>query len=157
MNNFLFGDSTFGYYETLCGGSGATADGPGASAVQTHMTNTLLTDIEVLETRYPVRVERFGIRGNSGGQGRQAGGDGVVREVTALRPLTVSLLTSRRGENRPYGVAGGLPGQAGHNRLRKRDGTIVELGACEQLEVLDGETVIIETPGGGGYGDPAMN
>ena len=117
MNNLLFGDATFGYYETICGGSGATADGPGAGAVQVHMTNTRLTDPEVLERRYPVRVREFSIRRGSGGAGRHRGGDGAVRELEFLRPLTVSLLTQRRGPHPPYGVAGGEPGALGRNRL----------------------------------------
>ncbi len=107
MNNVIFGDATFGYYETICGGSGATADGPGASAVQVHMTNTRMTDPEILERRYPVRVREFSIRRGSGGNGRHRGGDGVVRRLEFLRPLTLSLLTERRGPHPPYGMAGG--------------------------------------------------
>ena len=113
MNNVVFGDETFGYYETICGGSGATADGPGASAVQVHMTNTRLTDPEILERRYPVRVREFSIRRGSGGAGRHRGGDGVVRRMEFLRPLTLSLLTQRRGPHPPYGMAGGEAGAAG--------------------------------------------
>ena len=110
MNNLLFGDAQFGYYETLCGGSGATADEPGADAVHTHMTNTRLTDPEILERRYPVRLLEFSIRRGSGGRGRHRGGDGVVRRIEFLRPLEVSILSQRRGPYPPYGMAGGEPG-----------------------------------------------
>jgi 5-oxoprolinase (ATP-hydrolysing) len=153
MNNLLFGDTTFGYYETICGGSGATVDGPGASAVQVHMTNTRLTDPEILERRFPVRVRRFAIRRDSGGAGRNRGGDGAVRELEFLRPLTVSLITQRRGPHPPYGVNGGEPGALGRNRLIRRDGTVVELPGIIQLSVEAGDVLIIETPGGGGFGE----
>src|SRR5690606_6122030 len=96
MNNLLFGDATFGYYETICGGSGATAEGPGAHAVHTHMTNTRITDPEVLEHRFPVRLQRFSINPRSGGSGQHRGGDGVIRQIQFLQPMTVSLLTQRR-------------------------------------------------------------
>jgi len=152
MNNVLFGDRTFGYYETLCGGSGATAAGPGASAVQVHMTNTRLTDPEILERRFPVRVRKFSIRHGSGGAGRHRGGDGTVRELEFLRPLTVSLITERRGPHPPYGAAGGGPGALGHNRLVRVDGTIIDLPGIIQLAVVPGEVLIVETPGGGGFG-----
>ncbi len=153
MNNLLFGDATFGYYETICGGSGATADGPGASAVQVHMTNTRLTDPEILERRFPVRVRSFSIRRGSGGGGRNRGGDGTLRELEFLRPLTVSLISQRRGPHLPYGVAGGESGALGRNRLIRVDGTTVELPGIIQLSVEPGEVLIIETPGGGGYGN----
>ncbi len=152
MNNVVFGDATFGYYETVCGGSGATADGPGASAVQVHMTNTRLTDPEILERRYPVRVREFSIRRGSGGRGRHRGGDGVVRRLEFLRPLTLSLLTQRRGPHPPYGMAGGRPGALGHNLLIRLDGTRIELPGIIQLSVEPGDTLVIETPGGGGFG-----
>ncbi|MEX2092557.1 MAG: hydantoinase B/oxoprolinase family protein, partial [Pirellulales bacterium] len=154
MNNLLFGDTTFGYYETIGGGSGATADGPGASAVQVHMTNTRLTDPEILERRFPVRVRGFSVRRGSGGAGRNRGGDGTVRELEFLRPLTVSLITERRGPHPPYGAAGGEPGAFGRNRLIRADGTTVELPGIIQLSVEPGEVLIIETPGGGGFGKP---
>jgi 5-oxoprolinase (ATP-hydrolysing) len=154
MNNVVFGDATFGYYETICGGSGATADGPGASAVQIHMTNTRSTDPEVLERRYPVRVREFAIRRGSGGAGRHRGGDGTVRRLEFLRPLEVSLLTERRGPHPPYGAAGGQAGALGRNRLMRRDGTLVELGGIAQVAVEAGDVLVIETPGGGGYGAP---
>ncbi|MBI2825599.1 MAG: hydantoinase B/oxoprolinase family protein [Planctomycetia bacterium] len=113
MNNLLFGDSTFGYYETICGGAGATAVADGADAVHTHMTNTRLTDPEVLEQRYPVRLLEFAIRRGSGGAGARRGGDGVVRRIEFLRPLDVSILSQRRGPYAPYGMAGGEPGALG--------------------------------------------
>ncbi len=155
MNNVVFGDAEFGYYETICGGSGATADGPGASAVQVHMTNTRLTDPEILERRYPVRVREYSIRRGSGGKGKQHGGDGVVRHIEFLRPLTLSLLTQRRGPYPPFGMAGGRPGALGRNRLRRADGTVLELGGIAQLEVAAGDILMIETPGGGGFGRPS--
>jgi 5-oxoprolinase (ATP-hydrolysing) len=153
MNNLLFGDATFGYYETICGGSGATAHEAGADAVQTHMTNTRLTDPEVLERRYPVRLHEFAIRRGSGGQGRHRGGNGVVRRLEFLRPLTVSVLSQRRGAYPPYGMAGGEPGALGRNTLlRRADGSTVDLGSSAQLQVAAGDMLIIETPGGGGWG-----
>ncbi|MGD9720321.1 MAG: hydantoinase B/oxoprolinase family protein [Pirellulales bacterium] len=152
MNNLLFGDATFGYYETICGGSGATREAHGADAVHTHMTNTRLTDPEVLERRYPVRVRSFSIRRGSGGAGRKRGGDGVVRRIEFLRPLVVSILSQRRGPYAPYGLAGGAPGAWGRNTLTRADGTVEELPALVQLEVQAGDVLTIETPGGGGYG-----
>lgn len=154
MNNVIFGDDTFGYYETVCGGSGATASGPGASAVQVHMTNTRLTDPEILERRFPVLVHEFAIRRGSGGDGYHRGGDGVVRRVEFLKPLTLSLLTQRRGAHPPYGAAGGLSGAIGRNWLIRKDGTRVALPAITQAQVNAGDVLLIETPGGGGYGEP---
>jgi 5-oxoprolinase (ATP-hydrolysing) len=152
MNNLLFGDAHFGYYETLCGGSGATADEPGADAVHTHMTNTRLTDPEILERRYPVRLLGFSIRRGSGGRGQRRGGDGVVRRLEFLRPLEVSILSQRRGPYPPYGMAGGEPGSLGRNTLRRADGTTLDLGACSQFSLALGDVLTIETPGGGGWG-----
>jgi 5-oxoprolinase (ATP-hydrolysing) len=154
MNNIVFGDASFGYYETVCGGSGATGDGPGASAVQVHMTNTRLTDPEVLERRFPVRVREFAIRRGSGGAGANRGGDGAVRQLEFLRPLTLSLLTQRRGPHPPYGATGGEPGALGRNQLRRADGTVVELAGIAQVNVTPGDVLTIETPGGGGFGFP---
>jgi 5-oxoprolinase (ATP-hydrolysing) len=152
MNNLLFGDASFGYYETICGGSGATATGNGASAVHTHMTNTRITDPEVLEHRFPVRLHQFAIRPHSGGAGEHPGGDGIVRELEFLRPLTVSLLTQRRGEYAPFGLAGGEPGARGENRLVRVDGSSDLLPGCSQLNVQPGDRLIVQTPGGGGWG-----
>jgi 5-oxoprolinase (ATP-hydrolysing) len=152
MNNLLFGDATFGYYETICGGAGATPEADGADAVHTHMTNTRLTDPEVLERRYPVRVRSFSIRRGSGGVGRKHGGNGVVRTIEFLKPLEVSILSERRGPYPPYGVAGGECGALGRNQLVRVDGTTVDLGAKAQFTARTGDVLSIETPGGGGYG-----
>jgi 5-oxoprolinase (ATP-hydrolysing) len=152
MNNLLFGDNTFGYYETICGGAGATAEGKGADAVHTHMTNTRLTDPEVLERRYPVRVRRFHIRRGSGGTGLHRGGEGVVRELEFLTALDVSLVTGRRGAFPPYGLEGGGPGQLGRNWLVRADGSRQELAGLAQFHVEPGDVLVIETPGGGGWG-----
>jgi len=152
MNNLLFGDPTFGYYETICGGAGATPTADGADAVHTHMTNTRLTDPEVLEQRYPVRLREFAIRRGSGGRGTHRGGDGVVRKIEFLRQLNVSLLTQRRGPYPPYGLVGGEPGALGHNTLIRADGTIEELPAAAHFTAAAGDVLTIETPGGGGWG-----
>ncbi len=155
MNNLLFGDSSFGYYETICGGAGATPQGPGADAVHTHMTNTRLTDVEVLEHRYPVQVVQFSIRRSSGGRGKHRGGDGVVRKLRFLRPLTLTLVTQRRGLYRPYGLAGGEPGAAGQNLLhRLATGDVETLGSLAQVQVNPGDVLELCTPGGGGWGTP---
>jgi 5-oxoprolinase (ATP-hydrolysing) len=152
MNNLLFGDDSFGYYETICGGSGATAEADGADAVHTHMTNTRLTDPEVLEQRFPVRLQEFSIREGSGGAGKHCGGEGIVRKLQFLAPLSVSTLCQRRGEFAPYGLAGGSPGAIGRNSIRYRDGTSEDLPGCAQLNVQPGDVLVIRTPGGGGYG-----
>jgi len=154
MNNLLFGDATFGYYETICGGAGATQAAPGADAVHTHMTNTRLTDPEVLEQRYPVRVRSFSIRRGSGGAGHNRGGDGVVRQLEFLRPLDVSIVSQRRGPYAPYGFAGGLPGSLGRNLLRRAGSSVEEqLDNCVQFRAEPGDVLTIETPGGGGWGE----
>jgi 5-oxoprolinase (ATP-hydrolysing) len=152
MNNLLFGNNSFGYYETICGGSGATAHADGADAVHTHMTNTRLTDPEILEQRYPVRLHEFSIRRGSGGAGKHRGGDGVVRRIEFLQPLVVSTICQRRGAWKPYGVAGGEPGQLGANSIRDAAGREEELAGCIQLQVAAGDILTIETPGGGGSG-----
>ena len=152
MNNLLFGDATFGYYETICGGSGATATADGASAVHTHMTNTRLTDPEVLELRYPIRVRRFAVRRGSGGPGKHRGGDGVVRQLEFLKPLQVSILTQRRGQFLPYGLSGGQPGAPGRNLLQHADGRVEPLKSLDQFHVEPGDLLTFETPGGGGFG-----
>ncbi|PQO46011.1 hydantoinase B/oxoprolinase family protein [Blastopirellula marina] len=152
MNNFTFGDATFGYYETICGGAGATPQGAGASAVHTHMTNTRMTDVEVFELRFPARVRRFAIRRGSGGAGLHRGGDGVDREIEFLRPMTGSLLTQRRGPYPPYGLAGGEPGKLGENHLLRADGSVIDLPAIASFELQPGDAIRIQTPGGGGWG-----
>jgi 5-oxoprolinase (ATP-hydrolysing) len=152
MNNLTFGDGAFGYYETICGGSGATPDQDGTDAVHTHMTNTRLTDPEVIERRYPVRLHEFRIRRDSGGQGQYRGGDGIVRRIEFLRPLKVSLLTERRGPYPPYGLDGGDPGALGRNTLTKATGETVDLGGKASFDVAAGDTLTLESPGGGGYG-----
>lgn len=153
MNNVLFGNERFGYYETVCGGAGAGPTFPGESAVHTHMTNTRITDPEVLEARYPVRLLRFAVRTGSGGAGRERGGDGVVRELRFLEPVALSILSQHRREA-PFGVEGGAPGARGRQRLLCADGRIVELRGIDQAEVEAGDRLVLETPGGGGWGEP---
>jgi 5-oxoprolinase (ATP-hydrolysing) len=153
MNNLTFGDGTYQYYETLCGGAGAGPGWDGCSAVHTHMTNSRLTDPEVLEWRYPVRVEEFRVRRGSGGDGRRRGGEGAVRRLRFLAPMTAAIVSSSR-RVRPYGLAGGLPGASGRNAVRRADGTLQELAAVAMIAVAAGDELIIETPGGGGYGHP---
>ncbi len=153
MNNLTFGDATFGYYETICGGSGATPNANGADAVHTHMTNTRLTDVEVIERRYPVRVHEFSIRHGSGGAGAHRGGDGIVRRIVFLKTLNVSLLTERRGPFPPFGLNGAEPGSLGRNTLMKAGSTdAIDLGGKAQITVQPGDVLTIETPGGGGCG-----
>jgi 5-oxoprolinase (ATP-hydrolysing) len=151
MNNFLFGNSSFGYYETIGGGTGATSTASGEHAVHSHMTNTRLTDVEILEKKYPVRLVRFHIRNQSGGSGRNKGGNGIVRQIQALQPLDVSLVTSRRTSS-PFGLAGGANGKAGENWLIRTDGQKVPLPSSIQLSIQAGDCILIETPGGGGFG-----
>lgn len=152
MNNFLFGNDRFGYYETIGGGTGASQYGPGSDAVHSHMTNTRLTDVEVLESRYPVRVMRFGVRRRSGGDGSHRGGCGMEREIMALEPLEVSLVTSRRQGSGPYGLEGGLAGLLGENWWIDRLGNQQRLQGSCQLQIQPGDRIRILTPGGGGYG-----
>jgi 5-oxoprolinase (ATP-hydrolysing) len=151
MNNFTFGDETRQYYETLCGGAGATATHDGASAVHSHMTNSRLTDPEILERRFPVRLERFAIRHGSGGTGARRGGDGALRRIRFLAPLQAALLSTRR-THAPQGVAGGGPGLPGAQRLIRADGAATELDGCFALDVNAGDAIEIETPGGAGFG-----
>ncbi len=155
MNNLLFGNPQFGYYETICGGAGATAKCDGADAIHTHMTNTRLTDPEVLEQRYPVRVREFSIRRGSGGAGKHRGGDGIVRRLEFLTELDVSILSQRRGPYPPYGVAGGEPGALGRNTLLRAGGPEEVLPGQIQFVAQPGDLLTIETPGGGGFGNPA--
>ncbi|MBU0656727.1 MAG: hydantoinase B/oxoprolinase family protein [Gammaproteobacteria bacterium] len=151
MNNVTWGNARHQYYETLCGGAGATANADGASAVHTHMTNSRLTDPEILETRFPVRLEAFHIRPHSGGKGKQRGGDGVVRKTRFLEPMTVSLVSGHR-KVAPYGMAGGRHGQRGVNRVLRADGYLQTLEGIAQVEVEAGDVLTVATPGGGGYG-----
>ncbi|MEM9218394.1 MAG: hydantoinase B/oxoprolinase family protein [Cyanobacteria bacterium P01_F01_bin.150] len=151
MNNFTFGNDRYQYYETICGGSGAGPTFSGTDAIQTHMTNSLLTDPEVLELRFPVLLDEFKIRTNSGGDGQYAGGNGVIRCVMFRQAMTASILSSNRGLQ-PFGLAGGEPGKSGQNQLIKADGTVEELDATVTVELGEGDAIAIHTPGGGGYG-----
>jgi 5-oxoprolinase (ATP-hydrolysing) len=152
MNNLIFGNDRYGYYETIGGGAGATPDGPGASGLHTHMTNTRITDPEVLENRYPVRLERFALRRGSGGAGRFCGGEGLIREITFLEPAALSMLTQHRIE-RPFGLCGGAPGLPGRQTIFGVDGTSRALGGIDSAELSAGDRLRIETPGGGGWGE----
>ncbi|PMS18194.1 5-oxoprolinase [Trinickia dabaoshanensis] len=151
MNNFTFGDDTHQYYETIAGGSGAGADHPGTSAVQTHMTNSRMTDPEVLEWRFPVLVEQHAIRPGSGGIGKQSGGDGATRRIRFTRRMTANILANRR-RVAPFGLAGGKSGEAGRNWVERANGAIDRFGATHTTVVEAGDVFVIETPGGGGYG-----
>ncbi len=152
MNNFTFGNARVQYYETIAGGSGAGPDFDGTSAVQTHMTNSRLTDPEVLETRFPVLVERFAIRHGSGGRGAHDGGDGAIRVIRAREPMAAGILANRRRVP-PFGMAGGEPGKVGRNHVERVDGRIEELPATAAVELAPGDRFVIETPGGGGFGE----
>ncbi|MCH7847563.1 MAG: hydantoinase B/oxoprolinase family protein, partial [Planctomycetes bacterium] len=134
---------------------GATAERHGADAVHTHMTNTRITDPEIIEHRYPVRLERFAIRRGSGGAGRHHGGDGAVREITFLEPVSLSIVSQHRTEG-PYGMDGGAPGMPGRQRVVRADGQIIELGSVDGCEINAGDRLILETPGGGGYGSVSV-
>jgi 5-oxoprolinase (ATP-hydrolysing) len=153
MNNFLFGDATRQYYETICGGTGGGPGFDGASAIQTHMTNTRMTDPEVLELRYPVRLEHFGIRRGSGGAGKWHGGNGAIRRMRFLEPMTVVIVSSRRNVA-PFGLEGGGDGAAGRQWVERADGSVETLTGTDSAELRPGDSVTIETPGGGGYGRP---
>jgi 5-oxoprolinase (ATP-hydrolysing) len=154
MNNFTFGNETHQYYETISGGSGAGPGFDGTAVVQTHMTNSRLTDPEVLEFRFPVRLEGYEIRHGSGGAGRWHGGDGGVRRVRFLEPMTASILSNGRVVP-AFGGAGGAPGALGVNRIERRDGTVEVLGHIGSAAMAPGDVFVIETPGGGGWGPPA--
>ncbi|GAA2811586.1 hydantoinase B/oxoprolinase family protein [Streptomyces showdoensis] len=155
MNNVTFGNARVQYYETVASGSGAGEDFDGADAVQTHMTNSRLTDPEILEWRHPVRVEAFAVREGSGGRGRRHGGDGVERRIRFLEPMTVALLTGHRRVP-PYGMAGGEPGALGANTVERADGTVDRLDGVDSTEVGPGDVLVVRTPGGGGYGPPPL-
>ncbi|MEU0005100.1 hydantoinase B/oxoprolinase family protein [Streptomyces sp. NPDC006314] len=154
MNNVTFGNERHQYYETVASGSGAGDGFRGADVVQTHMTNSRLTDPEVLEWRLPVRLEEFAVRWGSGGAGRWCGGDGAVRRIRFLEPMTASTLSQHRRVP-PYGMAGGEPGALGANRVERADGTVTDLGGSGSADVGPGDVLVIETPGGGGYGRPS--
>jgi 5-oxoprolinase (ATP-hydrolysing) len=151
MNNFTFGNDRYQYYETISGGSGAGEGFDGTDTVQCHMTNSRLTDPEVLEWRFPVRIEAHEIRKGSGGQGRWHGGNGATRRVRFLEPMTGAILAGHR-RIPPYGMAGGEPGDVGRNWVERADGSRTHLGYADETEVNANEVFVIETPGGGGYG-----
>jgi 5-oxoprolinase (ATP-hydrolysing) len=151
MNNLLFGNARYGAYETIAGGSGATEEGPGGSAVHTHMTNTRITDAEILERRAPVVVRTFAVRPGSGGVGRHRGGDGILREIEFREPTQVSILAEHRVEA-PYGMEGGGAGQCGDQALIRADGRVERLPGRVAVDCAAGEAIRIETPGGGAWG-----
>jgi 5-oxoprolinase (ATP-hydrolysing) len=151
MNNFVWGNEQLQNYETICGGTGAGPDFDGCSAIQTHMTNTRMTDPEVLEWRFPVRLQEFSIRRGSGGRGRHSGGDGITRRLQFLQAMTVTILGGHRRVP-PFGVDGAEPGGVGKDWVEKSDGTVVHLKGIDAIDVAVGDTFVMETPGGGGYG-----
>ena len=151
MNNVFYGNDRYQNYDTVCGGTGAGPDHPGTSAVHSHMTNTRMTDPEVLELRYPVRVEEFSIRQGSGGAGKYRGGNGVVRKLRFLEPMTATMLSSHRVVP-PFGLAGGEPGKCGNNHVVRADGKDVQLKGNDEVEMKAGDLFVMETPGGGGFG-----
>lgn len=151
MNNVLFGNEKFGYYETIGGGAGAGNGFDGADAVHTHMTNTRITDPEILELRYPVRLDSFSVRRNSGGKGKWSGGNGIIRAITFKETIELNLLTQHR-QQKPYGINGGQPGKPGRQYILKKDKEVIHLKGVDSISVESGDTLIIETPGGGGWG-----
>ena len=153
MNNLTFGNDHMGYYETIGGGAGAGPEWDGQSGVHTHMTNTRITDPEILEKRYPVMLRRFSLRPDSGGEGKHSGGDGLIREIEFLDYLNVAILSERR-VFAPYGLAGGQPGKRGENLFLTRDGRTLNLGGKNEIRAEPGDAIRIATPGGGGYGAP---
>ena len=152
MNNLTFGNAQYQYYETICGGSGAGADFDGTDAVHTHMTNSRLTDPEVLEWRFPVMLDCFQIRPDSGGSGKHSGGNGIIRRIEFREPMTAAILSGHRVIP-PFGLAGGKPGAIGHNWVEREDGTVEELGSSAEVSMNAGDTLVVETPGGGGFGE----
>jgi 5-oxoprolinase (ATP-hydrolysing) len=153
MNNFTFGNERYQYYETIAGGAGAGPDFDGTSAVQTHMTNSRLTDPEILETRYPVILESFAVRRGSGGKGAHRGGDGAVRRIRFCEPMHAAILSNRR-RVAPRGIEGGGDALAGINKVVRADGREEMLTATASAEMAAGDMFVIETPGGGGFGHP---
>ncbi len=151
MNNLTFGNDHYQYYETVCGGVGAGDGFHGANAVHSHMTNSRLTDPEILENRFPVRLDRFAVRSGSGGEGSWHGGDGVIREIRFLQDMTLTLLSGRRSQP-PLGLAGGGSGLTGVQSIVRKDGEVEALGSCFTIKVRPGDVFRLETPGGGGFG-----
>ncbi len=151
MNNFTFGNQKYQYYETICGGSGAGINFHGTDAVHTHMTNSRLTDPEVLETRYPVQVESFSLRLHSGGKGQHSGGNGVIRRIKFLEPMTANILSGHRRVP-PFGLYGAKAGKVGCNWVQRENGTKEILSSTATVEMQPGDIFVIETPGGGGFG-----
>ncbi len=151
MNNLTFGNTEYQYYETLCGGTGAGPDFDGADAVHSHMTNSRLTDPEVLEWRYPVLLESFSVRKNSGGMGEHSGGDGVVRRIRFLEPMSVAILSGRR-TTVPFGLSGGNDGQPGKTQVERANGDVQPLAYADATDVEPGDVITVTTPGGGGFG-----
>jgi 5-oxoprolinase (ATP-hydrolysing) len=155
MNNFVYGNEAYQNYETICGGTGAGDGFDGVSAVHSHMTNTRMTDPEVLESRFPVRVEKFAIRSGSGGLGAYSGGNGIERQLRFLEPATVTVLSSHRIIP-PHGAAGGTPGKTGENSVQRSDGTLEPLLGNDETQMTAGDVFIMKTPGGGGFGPPTV-
>jgi len=151
MNNLTFGNDRYQYYETIAGGSGAGPDFDGTSVVQTHMTNSRLTDPEVLETRFPILLEEFAIRRGSGGAGRHHGGDGALRRLRFLESMEAGMLANRRRVP-PFGLAGGAPGAPGATRVERTSGELEVLDSTASVQMEPGDVMVVETPGGGGYG-----
>jgi 5-oxoprolinase (ATP-hydrolysing) len=151
MNNLTFGNDVYQYYETIAGGSGAGPGFDGTAAVQTHMTNSRITDPEVLEFRFPVRIEEHSIRRGSGGAGRFRGGDGALRRIRFLEPMTAAILAGRRTVA-PHGLAGGGDGEVGRTWVERADGTRQELAHAEAVAMNAGDVLVVSTPSGGGYG-----
>jgi 5-oxoprolinase (ATP-hydrolysing) len=151
MNNFTFGNADFQYYETICGGAGAGPGFSGTDAVHTHMTNSRITDPEVLEARFPVLLEEFSIRQGSGGNGKFRGGNGVVRKFRFLKDINAAIISSHR-KIPPFGLKGGMPGKCGKNMLIRRDGRVIKVEGQAEFKLKNGDIFVIETPGGGGYG-----
>jgi 5-oxoprolinase (ATP-hydrolysing) len=156
MNNLTFGNARYQYYETLCSGSPAGPGFDGTAAVHTHMTNTRLTDPEILELRYPVLLEEFSIRRGSGGKGRWCAGDGTLRRIRFLQRMDCAILSSHR-QVPPFGLEGGAAGECGENLVRRNDGTLERLAGCDQTVLDPGEAVIVKTPTGGGFGPPGSD
>jgi N-methylhydantoinase B/oxoprolinase/acetone carboxylase alpha subunit len=153
MNNFTFGNDRVQYYETICGGAGAGAGFDGVDAVHTHMTNSRMTDVEVFEQSFPVIVEAFSVRHDSGGNGKWRGGNGTVRRVRFLEPVEAAILSNHR-RVAPFGLAGGGDAKTGANRIERADGNVEKLTGTATVRMEDGDVFVIETPGGGGFGEP---